>query len=163
MSIFFDVLLVALLLLTVIKHSRLGLACSILNAGRILLSLIVAALFSYPFAAIMYGIGVPSALSGIVAFLVVFFAVLFISKLLVRLLSKIKIPLVTKVDKFLGFILGLLLGVLYVSLLSTSIYTVLEIIDSASADADIMCVYNDSYVFRFIYELKIFEFIRNLF
>lgn len=163
MSIFFDVLLLALLLFTVIRHAKLGLACSILNAGRIFLSLIAAAVLSYPFATIMYGIGVPAALSGIVAFLVVFLSVLLLSKLMIKLLSKIKIPIVTRVDKFLGLILGILLGLIYVSILSTSVYTVLEIIASAQADGDIMSVYNDSYVFKFIYELKIFEFIRNLF
>jgi len=163
MSIFFDVVLLAILLFTVVRHAKLGLACSILNAGRIFLSLIAAAVLSYPFASIFYGIGIPVALSGIVAFLTVFFAVLLLSKFLIKLLSKIKIPVVTKVDKFLGFILGILLGLIYISILSTSAFTVLEIIASAQSDGDVMSVYNDSYVFKFIYDLKIFEFIRNLF
>lgn len=163
MAIFFDVLLVAILLFTVIKHTRLGLACSVLSAGRFFASLILASILCYPIAALFYEIGIPTAISGIVAFIAVFFVFMLFSKLLIKLLSKIKIPVVTKVDKLLGLLLGVILGLIFTSLLSTFIYTVLEARAMISSDADAMSAYYDSYVFKFIYELEIFEFIRNLF
>ena len=163
MAVFFDVLLVAVTLFFVIKHTRLGLACSILSAGRFLVSLILASLLCYPVAAFFSEIGIQSALAGIVAYVTIFVAAMLLSKLLIKLLSKIKIPLVTRVDKLLGFVLGLLLGLVITSLASTFIYTVLEARASVLSDANAMSAYYDSYVFKFIYELEIFEFIRNLF
>ena len=163
MAIFFDVVLVAILLFAVIRHASLGLTCSILSAGRFFASLILASILCYPVAAIFYGIGIPSAVSGIIAYIAVFIAAMLLSKLFIKLLSKIKIPIITRVDKILGFVLGLVLGLVVTSLLSTLIYTVLEARAVISSEADAMSAYYDSYVFKFIYELKIFEFIRNLF
>ncbi len=162
MAVFFDLLLIAIFLLTVIKHTRLGLACSILSACRLFASLILAAILYYPIATLFNGVGIPAALSGILAFLAVFIAFMLLSKLVIKLINKIKIPVVTRVDRLLGFFLGLLLGFIFTSFISTSIYTLLELL-SVSAESDAMSAYYDSYVFRFIYELKIFEFIRNLF
>ena len=146
-----------------LKHARLGLACSILDAGRLFFSIIAALMLCYPVGLILYDLGMSEAISGIAAFIVVFILALLLSKLFVKLLSKIKIPIVTKVDKFLGAILGCILGILFVSILSTTVYTILEMISLLSNDAEIMNVYDNSHIFKYIYDLKIFEFIRNLF
>jgi len=163
MAIFFDILLVAIFLFTVIRHSKLGLTCSILIAGRFFASIIVAGILCYPVAALLHLVGIPAALSGIIAYVALFIGAMFLSKILINLLSKIKIPLVTKVDKILGLVLGVLLGLVFTSLLSTFIYTVLEVYDMLISGTEAMSAYNASYVFKFIYELKLFEFIRNLF
>lgn len=163
MAIVFDIILLAIFVITVIRHFSLGLACSVLDAGRLLASFLVAVLLCYPIGAIFYSLGVPSAFSGIIAFIIIFVAALILSKLLIKLLSKIKIPIITKVDKILGLLLGVVLGAIFVSFASTAIYTVIELISSVNADSEIMAVYEDSYVFKFIYDLKLFDFIRNLF
>ena len=163
MAIFFDIVLLAIFVITVIRHFSLGLACSVLNAGRLLFSLLVAAILCYPIGAVFYSLGVPSAFSGVIAFIVIFVVTLILSKLLIKLLSKIKIPVITKVDKFLGLLLGIVLGAIFVSFLSTAVYTVIELISSVNAESEIMSVYEDSFVFKFIYDLKLFDFIRNLF
>ncbi len=163
MAVFFDILLIAVLALTVIKHCRLGLACSVLNAMRFVFAILVAVLLCYPVAAIVRSLGVSEALSGIIAFVIIFVVTLILSKLLIKLLSKIKIPLITKLDKFLGFVLGLVLGAVFVSLAATTLYTVIEFISLIGDGGDIMQIYEDSYVFKFIYDLKLFDFIRNLF
>ncbi len=163
MSVIFDVILLAILVLTVIRHTRLGLACSVLSAGKFIFSMIVALLLSYPVAALVLSFGVPEALSGIVAFVIVFALTFILSGFLIRLLSKIKIPIITKVDKILGFLLGLILGAVIVSIASTAIYTVIELISLVNANSDVMSIYENSYVFKFIYELNLFEFLRNLF
>ncbi len=163
MSIIVDLILGTILVWTIIKHWRLGLACSILNTGRFFLSVIVAVLLCYPVASIMYSLGVSGALSGIISFVFLFVVTLLLSGLLVKLLSKIKIPIITKVDKFLGLLLGIVLGMIFISITATIIYTVIEVMSSVGNNGEVMMVYNDSYVFKFVYNLKIFEFIRNLF
>ncbi len=163
MSIVFDIALVALLLLTVIKHARLGLACSILDAGRIIIAIVAAVALCYPVGAIFLGLGVPSAFSGILGFIIVFIVALLVSKLIVALLSKIKIPVITKVDKLLGFLLGLVLGVFMMSVATTAVYGIIELVASLDTGSDVMSIYSESYVFKFIYDLKLFDFVRNLF
>ena len=163
MAIVFDVLLVAIFLFMVIRHAILGLTCSILMAGRFFASLILAGVLCYPVAALLHFIGIPSALSGILAFVAIFIGAMILSKILITWLSKIQIPLITKVDKTLGLVLGIVLGLIATSLLATVIYTVLEVSAVVSAQPEVMASFNSSYVFRFIYNLRIFEFIRNFF
>ncbi len=163
MSIIIDLILATILVLTIIRHWRLGLACSILNTGRFFVSLIVSAILCYPVASIMYSLGMPGALSGIVSFILLFVITMILSRLLVKLLSKIKIPIITKVDKLLGLLLGIVLGMIFISITATTIYTVIEVISSVGNNSEAMSIYSNSYVFKFVYDLKIFEFIRNLF
>ena len=162
MAIFIDILLASVFVLCIIRHARLGLACSVLSAIRLVGSLLAASLIYYPVARLLHAIGVAEAVSGTVAFIAVFIASMIFSKLLIRVISNIKIPIVTRVDKFLGFLLGIVLGFVFTSLISTVIYTLLDLF-SALSDSSNINAYNDSYLFEFIYELKIFEFIRNLF
>ncbi len=163
MAIIIDVVLVVLFLFNVVRHSRLGLVCSVLSAGRFIFSILLALILCYPVGILVNAAGVPDALAGIAAFIAVFILAMLLSKLIVNLLSKIKIPLITKVDKFLGFILGVIIGALTVSILSTAIYSVLDLITTVNAESNAMNIYSDSYVFKFIYDIKIFEFVRNLF
>ena len=93
----------------------------------------------------------------------IFIGAMILSKILITWLSKIQIPLITKVDKTLGLVLGIVLGLIATSLLATVIYTVLEVSAVVSAQPEVMASFNSSYVFRFIYNLRIFEFIRNFF
>ncbi len=158
-----DILFVAIFLFILIKHARLGLACSVLSAGRFFISVIAALLLCYPIASLMYGLGVPEAFSGIIAFVAVFIAVMIISKLIIKMLSKIKIPIITKLDKFLGAILGAVLGIIWMSVLSTVLYTVIEAVATAYDGSEIMNIYEKSHIFKFAYDLEIFEFIRNFF
>ncbi len=163
MAIFFDVLLVALLVFSCVRHFRLGLACSVLSAGRLVFSLIIASLLCRPVGMLIFNLGVPEFFSGIVAFVLLFVAVMIASSFIIGLLSKIKIPIITKFDKLLGLVLGIILGMLTVSVISTALYSVLELLVLFDAESTAMSVYEESYVFKFIYDLKLFDFIRNLF
>ncbi len=170
MAIIVDVILVALFLFSVIRHWRLGLACSVLSAGKFLFSILCASLLARPVAMLLgYAFEAFSAdsaamgiLAGIIGFAVSFFAVFFLSGLIIRMLSKIKIPIITKIDKLLGLCLGLIIGALSISLLSVAIYAVAEIVTFFDGGSGAMSVYHDSYVFKFVYDLKLFDFIRNL-
>ncbi|MBP3375624.1 MAG: CvpA family protein [Clostridia bacterium] len=170
MAIVVDVVFAAILIFSIIRHFRLGLACSVLSAGKFLFSLLLAAILCRPVATlVMLGFeqtemsyATAEILSGVLSFVLIFVAVFILSGLIIRMLSKIKIPIITRVDKLLGLVLGLVIGILSISALSTVLYSILEVsvfIDSSSSALD---VYYDSYLFRSVYELKIFEFIRSL-
>ena len=100
--------------------------------------------------------------SSIIAYIVIFIAAFIILSIVIKGLSKIKIPVVTKLDKILGVVLGLVLGVLTVAFISTATYSILELVAAMKGNEEIMKIYSDSYVFKFIYDLRIFEFIRKL-
>jgi uncharacterized membrane protein required for colicin V production len=234
MTIFIDVLLVAVLLFSIIRFGVKGLLCSILGMGKFILAFLVSLALGSPVATWLangivgnavsnsvYGkingyfdggasmteffnsipdgflklIGLFGAdvealeakfgtaegtetviremsdyisrpiartASSIIAYVLIFIAAFVILSILIKGLGKIKIPVVTKVDKILGLILGLVLGVLSVAFISTATYSVLELISAVRGEGEIMRIYSDSHVFKFIYDLRIFEFIRKL-
>lgn len=100
--------------------------------------------------------------SAIVAYLAVFLIAFVVLSIVVMGLKKIKIPILTGIDKTLGLILGLVLGLFSASLIATAVYSGLQFLSAMNGNGNIMNVYSDSYVFKFVYDLRIFEFIRNL-
>ena len=170
MAIIIDAALVALFVFSIIRHYRLGLACSVLSAGKLLFSLLAAALLARPVAMLLMHLLCESSLSaqgtqvlsGVLAFILVFLTVFILSGFIIKMISKIKIPILTKLDKLLGLVLGAVIGILSVSAIATVIYSVIEIITFIDKDSTALAVFYESYVFRSVYELHIFEFIRNL-
>lgn len=105
---------------------------------------------------------IANMISAIIAYVLIFVVVFVVLTIVFKGLEKIKIPVLTGVDKILGLVFGLALGVFSASLLATAVYSVLEFISAVNESETVMNIYNDSYVFKFIYNLKIFEFVRNL-
>lgn len=103
-----------------------------------------------------------NAISAVIGYVVVFVVAYIVLTVVVAGLKKIKIPILTGIDKALGLVLGLALGLFNASLIATAVYFALEYFAAMNSDSTIMNVYSNSYIFRFIYDLKIFEFIRNL-
>ena len=170
MSIAIDIIITAVFLFFTVRFAILGLACSLLSSCKFLFSIICASLLASPVAMLM-GVMLEgtamaevavSSLSGVVGFVVSFLVIFLLSGLIIRLLSKIKIPVITKVDKLLGLVLGLIVGLLTVSAIATAVYAVAEVVAVVGLDPAALDVYEDSYVFKFVYDLKIFDFIRNL-
>lgn len=170
MSLFLDILIVAILVFSIVRHYKLGFACSLLTFGKFILALILASIFRKPVAELVLQAfadselpgGIVNMLSGIIAFVLIFVAVIAVSTIIIHMISKINIPLITGFDKFLGLALGIVLGLASVSIISTVAFSILELITSLDAGSQCMNVYSDSYVFKFIYDLKFFEFIRKL-
>ncbi len=170
MAVIIDVIFVVIFVFSVIRHYSLGLTCSILGAGKLLFSLLVAAILRRPLASLLMIAFDGSALSGrgaevmsgVIAFITVFLTVFILSGFIIRMLSRIRIPLITRIDKLLGLVLGAVIGILSVSALATVLYSVIEIITFIDAESTALAIYYDSYVFRSVYELRIFEFIRNM-
>ncbi len=101
-------------------------------------------------------------LSAIIAYVVIFAAAYIVLSIAIKGFSKIRIPIITKIDKLLGITLGFALGILGVAFVATAIYSILEFISAIKNSEEIMKIYSDSHVFKFIYDLRIFEFIRKL-
>jgi len=100
--------------------------------------------------------------SSIIAYVLVF-AVTFVSlSIAAYFLKKIRLPLLTSVDRILGAIFGAVIGLFLSSILSVTVFSVAEFLSAINNDAGIMKIYYDSAVFRFIYDLKLFDYIKNL-
>lgn len=100
--------------------------------------------------------------SAIIAYVLIFVITLIVISIIALLLKTIKIPILTGIDKLLGCCLGLLIGFFSAAMISTVIYTVLELISAVNGNAEIMNYYDGSIVFKFIHEFNIFNFIRSL-
>ncbi len=169
MSIVLDIIILAILVLCAMRHFKLGLLCSVFNAGKLILAIVLASLLTKPVGSLIQPLlsgsaseSVSGMFSGIIAFILVFLAVIIASSIAILLISKIKIPILTKFDKLLGLVLGICIGIFTVSLISTAAYSIIEFISNIKQDPEIMNVYHDSYLFKFVYDLKIFEFIREI-
>ncbi len=170
MSIVIDLIILAILALCVLRHYKLGLVCSLLTFGKFILALILASALRAPLGslglAIFAGDGQPdeskTAFASMIAYVVVFAAVVAISSFIIDKLKNIKIPIITKFDKLLGMVLGLVIGLFLASLLSTAVYTVMEFVSALTQDEAIMDVYNNSYIFKFIKDISLFEYIRGV-
>ncbi len=234
MTIFFDVLIVAVFLFSTIKYWRKGLIQAVLGFGKFIAAIIAAAALGRPVALwindtflskwISDGVyskistyivdgqslseffnGIPegfrkivelcggematlierygseqasndliydmaqtistplaNAASAIMAYGLIFLVSLLIFSLVCLMFKKIEIPIVSTIDKILGLCLGLILGILGAAIIATVGHTVLEFISATSGNLEIIDWYNNSYVFKFVNELKIFSFIRGL-
>ena len=170
MHLVVDAVLIAIIVLFAVKHYRVGLFCSVLNAGRFIAATALAALFRAPIATLIMGLifegkesmPVANMLSGMIAFVLIFVSVVVISGLIIRAISNIKIPVITDFDKWLGLSLGVVLGVITVSVISTALYSILEFMSGVKNSPELMEIYSHSFVFKFIYGAGVFEFIRNL-
>ena len=169
MSIVFDLAIIAVIAVCAVRHYKLGLFCSVLNVGKFIAAAILAGILRIPLSALalalIYGDGevgaVQSALAGMIAYVIVFAAVIAVSGFIIKRLSQIDIPIITRFDKLLGLVLGVIIGAALASLVSTAAFTVVEFLSKALNDPEIMNVYNDSFVFKFFSDISLFEFIRN--
>lgn len=165
MSILIDLLLLVVICFCLIKHLRLGLFCSVLSLLKFIVAFVVA-LFLGGYVGGLLGRLFPTVGGGrlfaVICYVLVFVAAYVVFSLIIKGLSKLEVPVLTKVDKFLGAVLGLVFGLLSASMISVILYMVLEIYTAISGNSEALFIYNDSYVFKFIYDLKIFGFIGSL-
>lgn len=234
MSIFFDLILIGVILFFVIKYAIKGLMQAILSFGKFIFSVIIAIAFGKPVAAwvsdgfmkkwlsdgvyakisehivdgqslsdffndlpdsfvklvklfggdmsllqqkygsvesseaVIYDMAstisnpIADVASAIIAYVAIFLVALIILSILATLFKKIKIPILSGIDKILGLALGLVLGILSASMLATVIFTILELVSAVNGNAEIMNYYYDSLIFEFIHKFNIFNFIREL-
>ena len=169
MSVIVDLTIIAVITLCAVRHYKLGLFCSVLNVGKFIAAIILAGILRIPLSALalrlIYGEGdagaIPTALVGMISYVVIFAAVIAVSGFIIKKVSKIEIPIITRFDKLLGLALGLVIGAALASLLSTALFTVIEFVSDSTNNADIMNVYDDSFLFKFFGDVSLFEFVRD--
>ena len=179
---FVDFILLAVLLTYSFRHFHYGLMHTVFSVAKFLVSLVLAVIFGgYAGNLLKDGyIGrelaesvhaklgelisatVVDTVCSVIGYVVVFLLSYLVLSIAVSGLQKIKIPILSGVDKTFGLLLGIVLGIFNASLVATAIYCALEYYAAINSDPTVMCIYTDSCVFRFIYNLNFFDFIRNL-
>ena len=142
MSFFVDFVILAIIVLSVIVYTRRGLVGVIIDIAGFILSALVAWYFSPMIGGYIVGIvrtGVPEGdgivaaaltsdiLARIIAFAIVFAVCTIVVKFIVKLTKNIKIPIVSGIDKLLGGVLGLILGLAWAQIASILVFAILEI------------------------------------
>jgi len=103
-----------------------------------------------------------NAISSIIAFVALFLVVFIVLTVIFLILKKVEIPFLTSIDRVLGLIFGFVSGFFIAACLSTAVYAFLEYYAVMNENPAAMDLFNNSYVFKFIYNLRIFDFIRQL-
>lgn len=142
MSIIIDLVIVAIIVLSVILYAKRGLVGVIIDIAGFIMSALVAWYFSPMVGGYLSGLTrkiIPDGdgliaealtsdvLSRVVAFGIVFIICMLVVKFIVKLTKDIKIPIVSNVNKLLGGILGLLLGLAWAQVAALIIFALLEI------------------------------------
>ena len=170
MSFIFDAILAAIIIILSVKHYKQGFAKSVLNFGKFFVSIILSVWLGKAIALVVEAsdlfASMPPKLGnifcGIFGYLLAFALSFIILTVIINLLCNIKIPILHKINELVGLVIGFVIGFFIASALSTVFYTCLELVSSVKNDSAVMNAYSDSFIFKFIYELRIFEFIREL-
>lgn len=159
MSIIIDVILISVLALQIFFGYRRGLTGVVLGFARIILSFL-SALALGPAIGDAFGDG--GFLSRVLGYICVFIVTFVGATVLMFIFRQIKIPILHKLDKLLGVLIGAALGLLTVSLVAVMLNSLLSAMTMISKNEIYIDVYNNSYVFRFINEFNIFGFIKDV-
>ncbi len=170
MNMLVDAIFVVIFVYFAIKFYKIGIFGTLLGVGRLLLSSVASFLLGkYVCEYIVIGImsewvGGPMAaiLSTVISYALVFMAAFAISSIVILSVKRLETPLVYRIDRSLGLIFGLALGLCVTSVISTALYSALEVVSSLSRSSDALRVYNDSSVFKFVFDLDFLNFVRNL-
>ena len=170
MNMLVDAIFVVIFLYFAIKFYKIGIFGTVLGIGRLLLSFVASFLLGeylsrYVVLKIMNewaGEPIASILSIVISYALVFMAAFAISSIVIVSVKRLETPLVFRIDRSLGLIFGLALGLCVTSLISTALYSALEVISSVSRSSGALNVYNDSSIFKFVFNLDFLNFVRDL-
>lgn len=152
-SVIIDIILIAILLWKVIRGFVKGLTGILLGLASLVISFI---------AAILFGPVISDGSAGIIMYVVVFVVSYIVCSIITHLLCKVKIPIAHAVNKLLGTILGFAVGAIMVSLIAIMLYGILFVLDKFTGDSVYMDIYNNSHIFKFIYDFNIFGFVKDM-
>ena len=170
MNMLVDAIFVVIFLYFAIKFYKIGIFGTVLGIGRLLFSFVVSFFVGEYFSRyivfkiISERVDEPTAsiLSVVISYVLVFIAAFAISSIVIVSVKRLETPLVCTIDRSLGLIFGLALGLCVTSLISTALYSALEVISSVSRSSGALNVYNDSSVFKFVFNLDFLNFVRDL-
>ena len=157
MGFIFDIIVLLIIVLNVLKYAKRGLMSVVLDIAGFLLSVIAAWVFS-PYLGKLIGKILRSDGSDdilrIIAFIIIFVAMTFVVSGIKRLAKNIKLPIISRVDKILGGAFGLLLGLAWAYVLSVVICLILTVLSAIAPQ--IGSIAESMTVTRWFYGLGIF-------
>lgn len=172
MSIFIDLIIIAIILTNIIVYAIKGLIGVAIDIAGFVFSVVVAWSLSAQVGGFLLGImknlipdgkgGIVSgilnstAVARILAFIAIFFVVIIVVKLIAKLAKKIKIPVISSVDHILGGVLGLALGLAWAQIASMVVFALLEIIANTSSSFPTEII-DGLKVTRWFFEVNIFK------
>ncbi len=159
MSGIIDVILISVLALQIFLGYRRGLTGVVLGFARIIVSFLLALALG-PAMGDAFGDG--GFFARVLGYICVFIVTFIGATVLMFIFRQIKIPIINKLDKLLGILIGAALGVLTVSLIAVMLNSLLSAMTWISNNDTYIDVYNNSYVFKFINECNIFGFIKEV-
>ena len=163
MNIVIDIILLGLIAFFVLKYFKAGLALSIIGFVRFLIAIIIAILLGNLFGSLIKNVtGYDGGGLIILGYIVAFFAAYICITLLMKLVKKINIPIISFADKLLGGALGLIMGISITSAVSVLLYAVINFATKFDAESNLMYVYDNSVIFKFLCDFSIFEFLIDL-
>lgn len=161
MSVTIDIFLLIVIGLVTFKNYLSGFIKSVLGLGRLILAVIICAIFGYMVSDMvqtLLGGKVPALLAGMLGYVLLFTLSCLLLTFAVNIISKIvtSIKLVKLCDKLLGAALGFVSGLLIICFISTVSYGIFDVLGKPE-------IYEDSFVFKFTYDMDIFGFISDKF
>ena len=141
MNYVFDLILVAIAAITIIRCWVSGFTVSVLRFARLFICFVGALLIGPYFGGVV---------GYLIAFVVMFVAVTIILNVF-KLISKV--PVIRGIDKTLGLILGIVCAVFYMVVLSVTAHAILIAINAISPDSGALAIYESSKVFKFVCDM----------
>ena len=170
MNMLIDAFLVVIFLFLTVKFYKIGILGTFFGVCRIGLSVAASYLLGeYASRFIISSVSnnreyhaVESALALVFSYILVFAIVFLVLTVVISATRRSEPRFIYKIDRFMGAFLGIMLGLCATSLVSGLLYSGLEIVYSISNLEGVMSIYNDSLVFKTVFELSIFDYVRNL-
>ena len=170
MNVLVDATLVIIFLYLTVKFYKIGIIGVFLGATRLILSLAASYLLGGTVSRlILSGISrsreytaADSIISLICSYILVFAIVFLLITVLSSATRRAEPRFIYKIDRSMGALLGISLGLCATSIISSLLYSALETAYALSRVDAIMSIYNDSLVFKTVFELSIFDYVRNL-
>ena len=170
MNVLIDIILVSAFAYFVVKYFKAGLFLSVLGLGKPFASFLVAAAFGENLSKFVLRfmtekVGeseICGMISSVISYAFLFIVSYIIISITVNLLSSVKIPVISQIDRSLGALFGVFIGLIVSSLISVGVYSALSACHEFIGNPCIMEIYNDSVVFKNVYNLRFLYLIKEL-
>lgn len=170
MNMLIDALLLVIFLYLTVKFYKIGILGAFFGTARLCLSLAASYLLGGSVSRLILAFAykgreytmMESSLSLIASYIFVFAVVFLLMTVLTWATRRAEPRFIYKIDRFLGALLGIALGLCATSLISSVVYSGIEVAYNISRIDAIMSIYNDSVIFKTVFELSIFDYVKNL-
>ena len=170
MNMLIDAALAVILIGFTVFFYRKGILGAFLGSFRLIFSVsaafllgkTVSEIFVYNIISDLIGGGVGSLISIVISSALVFSVAFLLSTAVIISVRRLEGKTVNRIDGFLGAVFGLTLGLCLTSLIASFLYSGISLAYTISENPEIMKPYENSSLFKFLFELSVFDYVRNL-